>query len=74
MRSVRDALPNRSDMIVAKDRPGFNPPTLDLIETLNSKALNIKGGLKAGAAHNIGADLAYGQWLIFLDDNDSIAL
>ena len=61
-------------MIVAKDRLGFNPPTLDLIETLNSKALNIKGRLKAVAAYNIGADLAYGQLLIFLVNNGSIAL
>jgi len=45
-----------------------------LIATLGAVSVKTKGGLGAGAARNIGADHAREQWLLFLDDDDLIAV
>lgn len=74
LRSVQAALPDCSEVIVVNDGPAFETPTRDLIETLGAVAVKTKGGLGAGAARNIGADRARGQWLLFLDDDDLIAV
>ena len=42
--------------------------------TFGALSVKTKGGLGAGAARNIGADHARGQWLLFLDDDDLIAV
>ena len=65
LRSVQAALPDCSEVIVVNDGPAFETPTRDLIETLGAVAVKTKGGLGAGAARNIGADRARGQWLLF---------
>ena len=73
LRSVQAALPDCSEVIVVNDGTEFERRTCDLIETLGAVAVKTKGGLGAGAARNIGADCARGQWLLFLDDDDLIA-
>ncbi len=60
-------------MIVVNDGTAFEQSTRDLIETLGAVPVQTKGGLGAGAARNIGAEHARGQWLLFLDDDDLIA-
>ena len=65
LRSVQAALPDCSEVIVFNDGTDFERPTCDLIETLGAVAVKTKGGLGAGAARNIGADCARGQWLLF---------
>jgi glycosyltransferase involved in cell wall biosynthesis len=60
-------------VIVVNDGTAFEPSTRDLIETLGVVFVQTKGGLGAGAARNIGAEHARGQWLLFLDDDDLIA-
>ena len=74
LQSVQDALPDCSEVIVVNDGPAFEQPTRDLIATLGAVSVKTKGGLGAGAARNIGADHARGQWLLFLDDDDLIAV
>ena len=74
LRSVQAALPDCSEVIVVNDGTEFERRTCDLIETLGAVAVKTKGGLGAGAARNIGADCARGQWLLFLDDDDLIAV
>ena len=74
LQSVQAALPECSEVIVVNDGTEFERPTCDLIETLGAVAVKTKGGLGAGAARNIGADCARGQWLLFLDDDDLIAV
>ena len=61
-------------MIVVNDGTEFEPPTCDLIGTLGAMTVKTKGGLSAGAARNSGADCAHDQWLLFLDDDDLIAV
>ena len=65
LQSVQDALPDCSEVIVVNDGPAFEQPTRDLIATLGAVSVKTKGGLGAGAARNIGADHARGQWLLF---------
>jgi glycosyltransferase involved in cell wall biosynthesis len=74
LQSVQDALPACSEVIIVNDGPAFEQPTRDLIATLGAVSVKTKGGLGAGAARNIGADHARGQWLLFLDDDDLIAV
>ena len=74
LRSVQAALPDCSEVIVVNDGTEFEPPTCDLIGTLGAMTVKTKGGLGAGAARNIGADCAHAQWLLFLDDDDLIAV
>ena len=74
LRSVQAALPDCSEVIVVNDGTEFERRTCDLIETLGAVAVKTKGGLGAGAARNIGADCAHDQWLLFLDDDDLIAV
>ena len=74
LQSVQDALPDCSEVIVVNDGPAFEQPTRDLMATLGAISVKTKGGLGAGAARNIGADHARGQWLLFLDDDDLIAI
>jgi GT2 family glycosyltransferase len=73
LRSVHGARPDFCEVIVVNDGTAFEPSTQDLIETLGAVFVQTKGGLGAGAARNIGAEHARGQWLLFLDDDDLIA-
>ena len=73
LRSVHGARPDFCEVIVVNDGTAFEPSTRDLIETLGAVFVQTKGGLGAGAARNIGAEHARGQWLLFLDDDDLIA-
>ena len=73
LRSVHGARPDFCEVIVVNDGTAFEPSTRDLIETLGVVFVQTKGGLGAGAARNIGAEHARGQWLLFLDDDDLIA-
>ena len=63
LRSVRDALRDCSDVIVVNDGTAFSQPTRDLVGSLGALAVKTKGGLDAGA-----------EWLLFLDDDDLIAV
>ena len=50
-------------MIVVNDGTAFSQPTRDLIGSLGAMAVKTKGGLDARA-----------EWLLFLDDDDLIAV
>ena len=63
LRSVQAALPDCSEVIVVNDGTEFERRTCDLIETLGAVAVKTKGGLDARA-----------EWLLFLDDDDLIAV
>ena len=63
LRSVHGARPDFCEVIVVNDGTAFSRPTRDLIGSLGALAVKTKGGLDARA-----------EWLLFLDDDDLIAV
>ena len=74
VRSAVNASPSKTEIIIVNDGEEFSAATKNELGNLNALVLKTSGGTGAGAARNLGAEHATGQWLLFLDDDDLISV
>ena len=74
VRSAANASPENTEIIVVNDGNDFSESIKSVLNTLNVFVLKTEGSVGAGGARNQGANHATGQWLLFLDDDDLIAV
>ena len=73
LQSAFDALPSNGEVIVVNDGLTFSHETILIIDKLGASLTTTSGSTGAGAARNLGAEMAQGRWLFFLDDDDLIS-
>ena len=73
LQSAYDALPNGGEIIVVNDGPKFPDNIVSIVAKLGASVAKTAGSIGAGAARNLGAEMAQGRWLLFLDDDDLIS-
>ena len=74
VQSAVNASPENTEIIVVNDGNDFSQSTKSVLGTLNVSMFKTVGRVGAGGARNQGAKHATGQWLLFLDDDDLIAV
>ena len=74
VQSAVNASPENTEIIVVNDGNDFSESTKSVLGTLNVSMFKTVGSVGAGGARNQGAKHAIGQWLLFLDDDDLIAV
>ena len=73
LKSANKGLPPNGELVIINDGLPFTSHFWSLTSELEGNVTATSGHLGAGAARNLGAELALGQWLFFLDDDDLIA-
>lgn len=73
MQSAMQQLPARAEIIVVNDGAGLSQSCKHFIVKSDIVYLETRGATGAGAARNLGAAVAKGNWLFFQDDDDMIA-
>jgi len=73
LQSAYNALPSGGEIIVVNDGTTFLHETILIINRLGASVTTTSGSTGAGAARNLGAEMAQGSWLLFLDDDDLIS-
>ena len=73
LQSAYAALPHGGEIIVVNDGPKFPHKIVSIIAELGASVATTSGSIGAGAARNLGAEMAQGRWLLFLDDDDLIS-
>tara|TARA_B110000211_G_C14012729_1_gene523958 strand:+ start:306 stop:1235 length:930 start_codon:yes stop_codon:yes gene_type:complete len=73
LKSAYDALPIDGEIIVVNDGLKFSDEIISIIVECGASFTTTSGSAGAGAARNLGAEMARGSWLLFLDDDDLIS-
>lgn len=73
MQSAMQYIPAKTEIIVVNDGEDLSASCKQLIIKNNIVYLETRGTTGAGAARNLGAAAAKGNWLFFQDDDDMIA-
>ena len=73
LQSAYNALPVSGEIIIVNDGPKFSDKMVSKIAELGASIATTPGSTGAGAARNLGAEVAQGSWLLFLDDDDFIS-